>query len=230
MKRSYVSVIVAIGLIACAATRAEPTTARSPGAGEEGSTDEPSSHSATGHDSTGSNASERASGPAAQRSNEPAAPGDGVEISNFCSEHGITANLSVERCVSTPLGTRPDAQLWCSRREELDDNRVAYYVGLYRAQGKRLAKVIELPYAAGPKPLEERPDDVTYYIKLFPDVAADAKSFDMREESGFVCDDIVKRLRDEFSTNPDLQNNLEQLVARICAARGKYNSGGQRQK
>ena len=120
--------------------------------------------------------------------------------------------------------------MWCSRHEELDDNRVIYYVGLYRAQARRLVKVVELPYAAGPKPLEEHPDDVTYYVKLFPDVSADAKSFEMREEPGFGCEDTVKRLRDEFSMNPDLQNSLEQLVAKVCAARGKYNSGGQRQK
>jgi len=166
------------------------------------------------------------SGGVARGSHESPAVGDAVELTDFCSEHGIEAQLNVERCVATPLGGRPNDQLWCSRREELDDNRVAYYVALYRVQGKRLAKVIELAYAAGPRPLEERENEVTYYVKLTPDVAPDAKTFDVREEENLACDEGLKRVRDELSVNPDVEEGVEQLIRKVCSWRGQYSSSG----
>lgn len=232
MVRLHIALVSAVCATACATTNREPSVAGGEANSDPKSTSEPSERAgsnATGTDTTdGADRSDRSDRSVARRSSEPPAPGDAVELGDFCSEHGIAASLNVERCVSTPLGARPDAQLWCSRREELDDNRVAYYVALYRIQGKQLAKVTELVYGAGPKPLEERPQDFTYYIKLFPDVAGDAKSFEMREEAGFNCDDAVKRLRDEFSTNPDLEKPIEQLVMKVCSTRGKYSSNGRK--
>ena len=232
MARSNVALIIAAGLMACAEPSRGPKSPNEPTVEGAANSEEVSPSGSVGRAPSDDNpaGSARSDRSVARHSSEPAAPGDAVELSDFCSDHRILANLSVERCVSTPLGARPDAQLWCSRREELDDNRVAYYVALYRVQGKALAKVTELTYAAGPRPLEERPQDVTYYVKLYPDVAADAKTFEMREEAGFNCDDAVKRLRDEFSTNPDLERSIEQLVTRVCMTRGKYMPNGQRQK
>lgn len=230
MRSRVISVIVAIGSTACATPRAESASARDPVRASVESTNARSYSGEPGHDSTGSSAPERGNSTVSHASHEPAAPGDAVELSDFCSEHGVAANLNVERCVSTPLGARPDAQLWCSRREELDDNRVLYLVALYRVQGKGLVKVIELPYAVGPKPLEARPDDVTYYVKLFPDVTADVKSFEIREESGFSCDDAIKGVRDEFSPNPEIERSIEQSITRVCSNRGKYAANGRRQK
>ena len=229
MMRPSVTLVGAVCAIACATANREPNVVSGEASSDRQSTNEPSARS--GNDATGTDhtdATDHSDRSVARPSSEPAAPGDAVELGDFCSEHGIAASLNVERCVSTQLGTRPDNQLWCSRREELDDNRVAYYIALYRVQGKQLAKVIELPYAAGPKPLEERPQDFTYYVKLFPDVAGDAKSFEMREEAGFNCNDAVKRLRDEFSTNPDLEKPIEQLVMKVCSTRGKYSSNGRK--
>jgi hypothetical protein len=235
--RWSLSIFAVVGSLGCAAPSAEPSRVPGAGVADDESKHEPSEHAssastASGGDSDHANHddSDRSRRGVARISSEPAAPGDAVDLGDFCTQHQIAANLDVERCVSTPLGTRPDAQLWCSRREELDDNRVAYYVALYRVQGKRLAKVTELVYAAGPKPLEERPQDITYYVKLFPDVAADAKSFQMHEESGFSCDEALKRVRDEYSLNPDLEKSIEQLVLRVCATRGTYTASGKRQK
>jgi len=167
-------------------------------------------------------------GGAARVSHEPPVVGEAVELTDFCSDHGIEAQLNVERCVASPLGGRPNDQLWCSRSEELDDNRVAYYVALYRVQGKRLAKVIELAYAAGPRPLEERENEVTYYVKLTPDLAPDAKTFDVREEENLGCDEGLKRVRDELSVNPDVEEGVEQLLRKVCSWRGQYSSSGKR--
>ena len=132
--------IASLALIACGGTNPNPDrphteTAASTDARPAGAT---SSFTAS-HGSDEEGASKSGSG-VARRSSEPPVAGDAVEISDFCTEHGIEANLkNIERCVSTALGSRPNDQLWCSRREELDDNRVAYYLALYRVMGKRLA-------------------------------------------------------------------------------------------
>jgi len=235
MNAKILSSLAALRLIACAAPQAETVAPQSPG--DVGSASEPSDRVAQDPDAaksdysaTKSHAVEREDHSVTHRSSEPAVPGDAVELGDFCSEHGIVANLNVERCVATPLGAKPDAQLWCSWRDELDDNRVLYFVALYRVVGKQLSKVIELPYAVGPKPLEERPRDITYYVKLFPDVTDDVASFEMRDEPGFNCDEAPKRLLDEYSNNPDLASAVEQSVSRVCSTRGKYSAAGRRQK
>jgi hypothetical protein len=167
----------------------------------------------------------------ARRSSEPPVAGDAVDISDFCESRHIQADLKdIERCVATPLGTNPDAQLWCSRREELDDNRVAYFLALYRVQGQRLVKVTEFAYAAGPKPLAERENEFTYYVKLFPDMSVDAKSFEVREEANLGCTEALSRVRDEFTVHPDIEKPVERLVQKVCASRGKYSASGQRLK
>lgn len=230
MNLLFASLIGASCLLGCAASRAQPASSQASAAPEPEAAGESSPTVSSHRESARSASADRSNPAVARASHEPPAPGDAVEIGQFCSEHGLDANLEVERCVSTPLGTRPDAQLWCSRREELDDNRVLYWLALYRVQGRQLAKVTELPYAAGPRPLQERPDEITYYVKLSPDVAADARSVELREEPGFSCDESIPRLREEFSANPDLEKSIEQSVARVCAARGRYAWNGQRQK
>ncbi len=219
----------ALALIACAATNPTPNRPRVAGAP---STDEQPTSVAFSHTSSGSsgdNSPSKSVSGVARRSGEPPVAGDAIEITDFCSEHGIVANLkNIERCVSTPLGTRSDDQLWCSRRDELDDNRVVYYLALYRVQGKRLAKVTEFPYAAGPKPLAEHENDFMFYVKLLPEISGDAKSFEVREEANLGCDEGLKRVREEFTVYPDLEKPIEQLVQRVCSARGKFSANGQR--
>ena len=165
------------------------------------------------------------SGP--RHSSEPPIAGVAVDLGDFCAQHGIVASLNVERCVSTNLGPIAKDMLWCSRREELDDVRVAYYVALYRVQAKRLQKVIELNYAAGPRPMEDREHDFTYYVKLTTVVADDGKSFELKDEAGLGCDDGFKNIHDEYGSNPTQEQSITQLVTKICASRGKYSPLGQ---
>jgi len=40
----------------------------------------------------------------------------------------------------------------------------------------------------------------------------------------------VKRVREEFEANPDLDKSIGQLVQRVCATRGKYSAAGQRSR
>ena len=227
MFRPSVGMIGALCLLACAVTNRKPESL--PGeldpSGEQSTERAPlSPDSDHGVERTATSSG----GSVTRLSHEPPVVGEAVELTDFCSEHGIEAQLNVERCVATPLGGRPNDQLWCSRREELDDNRVAYYVGLYRVQGKRLTKVIELAYAAGPRPLEERENDVGYYVKLTPDVAPDLKTFDVREEEKLGCDEGLKRVRDELSVNPDVEKGVEQLIQKVCSSRGQYAASGKR--
>ena len=231
MLRSIVIVLATLGLAACAGTTPSPETslpsAAAPSVDERRMSDSSSYHASSGD----SDDSSKSGSGVARRSSEPPVAGDGVEITDFCADHHIQADLkNIERCVATPLGTKPDDQLWCSRREELDDNRVAYYLALYRVQGQRLAKVTEITYAAGPKPLAEHENDFMYYVKLFPEMSADAKSFEVREEANLGCDEALKRVHDEFTVYPDIEKPVEQLVQRVCASRGKYSSSGQRLK
>jgi transglutaminase/protease-like cytokinesis protein 3 len=237
MFRSVALVFTVLGSVACAGTtpnpESSPVAERAPIADEQKTSDTSSSpESSRSHSSSsGSDEFSKTSTAVARRSSEPPVAGDAVDISDFCESHHIQADLKdIERCVATPLGTKPDEQLWCSRREELDDNRVAYYLALYRVQGQRLAKVIEFAYAAGPKPLAERENDFTYYVKLFPDMSADAKSFEVREETSLGCSDALTRVRDEFTVYPDIEKPVEQLVQKVCASRGKYSASGQRLK
>ncbi len=171
------------------------------------------------------NARHQESGP--RHSSEPPIAGDAVDLTDFCAQHGIVASLNVERCVSTNLGPRPNDTLWCSRREELDDVRVAYYLALYRVQAKRLQKVIELNYAAGPRPMEDREHDFTYYVKLSTVVADDGKSFELKDEAGLGCDEGLKNVHDEYGSTPTQEQSIVQLVNKICASRGKYSVLGQ---
>lgn len=164
----------------------------------------------------------------AKHSSEPPISGNAVELGDWCAEHGIEASLNVERCVTTTLGPRPDDMLWCSRREELDDNRVIYYLALYRAQAKKLQKLVELSYATGPRPMEGRENDSNYYVKLAIIVADDGKSFEVKDEAGLSCEDGIKRVHDDFSFNPSQERTLAQLVTRVCSVRGKYSAAGQR--
>ena len=180
------------------------------------------------HESEDGNARRQESG--ARHSSEPPVAGDAVDLGDFCAEHGIEASLNVERCVSTTLGMRPNDMLWCSRREELDDVRVVYYLALYRVQAKRLQKVIELNYAAGPRPMEEREHDATYYVKLSTVVADDGKSFEIKDEAGLGCDEGRRSVHDEYGSNPAQEQSITQLVNKICASRGKYSALGQRLK
>lgn len=231
MLRSVVIVLATLGLVACAGTTPNPESSppveSAPSADERKMSDSSSYHAS----SSDSDQSSKTGSGVARRSSEPPVAGDAVEITDFCAEHHIEANLkNIERCVATPLGTTPDDQLWCSRREELDDNRVAYYLALYRVQGQRLAKVTEITYAAGPKPLAERENDFTFYVKLFPEMTADAKSFEVREEANLGCDDALKRVREEYTVYPDIEKPIEQLVQRVCSSRGKYSANGRRLK
>ena len=166
----------------------------------------------------------------ARHSSEPPIAGDAVDLGDFCAQHGIEASLNVERCVVTTLGTRPNDMLWCSRREELDDVRVAYFLALFRVQAKRLQKVIEFNYAAGPRPLEGREQDSIYYVKLATVVAGDGKTFELKDEPGLGCDEGLKSVHDEYSNNPTQEQSIVQLVNKICAARGRYSAQGQRLK
>ncbi len=166
----------------------------------------------------------------ARHSSEPPIAGDAVDLSDFCAQHGIEASLNVERCVATALGPHPSDMLWCSRREELDDVRVAYYLSLFRVQAKRLQKVIELNYAAGPRPMEGRESDSTYYVKLSTVVADDGKTFELKDEAGLGCDDGLKSVHEEYSNNPSQEQAIAQLVTKICMSRGRYSAQGQRLK
>jgi hypothetical protein len=166
----------------------------------------------------------------ARHSTEPPIAGDAVDLGDFCAQHGIEANLNVERCVATTLGTRPNDMLWCSRREELDDVRVAYYLALFRVQAKRLQKVIELNYAAGPRPMEGHEQDSTYYVKLSMVVADDGKTFEIKDEAGLGCDEGLKSVHDEYASSPSQEQSITQLLNKICATRGRYSAMGQRLK
>ena len=231
MLRAIVPWLALAGLLACGANqpKVDVPTSEAATTGNDNPTRTPSSYPASRHASDDS--SSKSGSGVARRSSEPPVAGDAVEITDFCAQHQIEANLKdIERCVSTPLGKNPNDQLWCSRRDELDDNRVAYYLALYRVQGKRLAMVFEFPYAAGPKPLAERENDFTYYVKLLPDPASDAQAFEIREEAELGCDEALKRVHDEFTVYPDIEKPVTELVKRVCATRGKYSANGQRSK
>jgi hypothetical protein len=154
--------------------------------------------------------------------------GDPVDLGVWCTGHGIEATLEVEGCYQARLGSRPDDSLWCLRREELDDHRVVYLQALYRVQGKRLGKLVELAYAAGPRPMQGQ--DPSYYVKLATVVAADGKTFEVSDSPGPGCQEGNQKVREEFSYDPSQARPIEQLLARVCAARGKYAASGRRLK
>jgi hypothetical protein len=165
---------------------------------------------------------------ATQSSSEPPVAGDAVDLGVWCADHGIEATLEVEGCYAVKLGARPDDTLWCLRREELDDHRVVYFQALYRVQGKRLGKLVELAYAAGPRPMEGQPP--SYYVKLAAVVASDGASFEVTDRPGPSCQAGNQRVREEFAYDPKLARPLEELLARVCAGRGKYAASGRRLK
>jgi hypothetical protein len=218
--------VVSVCLLSCAAVKKE----QSPPSTVAPASDTPESSVTSGADDGLASHSNRHEDSATRHSSEPPAAGDAVDISDWCARHGIAANLDVERCVSTQLGANPDDNLWCSRHEELDDNRIVYYLALYRVQAKRLQKITEIAYAAGPRPMEDREHDVSYYVKLAPVVAEDGKSFELIDERGLGCEQALKRIPNEFSENPSLEKPIEQLVSRVCAGRGRYSASGRRAK
>jgi hypothetical protein len=216
--RSGVLIVGVPCIIACASgseVRPRPETAERPESAESApkSADAPSLDIA-----------ERATQP----SSEPPIAGDAVDLGVWCTDHGIEATLEVEGCYPARLGSRPDDSLWCLRREELDDRRVVYFLALYRVQGKRLGKLVELAYAAGPRPMEGQ--QPSYYVKLAPVVSQDGASFEISDSPGPSCQAGNQRVREEFSYDSSLAKPIEQLVARVCAARGKYAADGRRLK
>jgi hypothetical protein len=165
---------------------------------------------------------------AAKPSPEPPVASSAIDIGVWCADHGIQASLEVEQCYAAELGPHPGDSLWCLRHEELDDRRVAYFLALYGVQGKKLARLLEVPYAAGPRPMEGQ--EPSYYVKLSPVVAAGGAAFELSESPGPSCQDGTRRVREEFSYDPGLAKPIEQLVGRVCAARGKYAASGRRIK
>jgi hypothetical protein len=213
--------VLAVGvpcIIACASAsepRPPPETAERA---------EPARAEPRGDDAPSSDIAERAAKP----SSEAPIAGDLVDLGVWCTDHGIEATLEVEGCYLGRLGSRPDDSLWCLRREELDDHRVVYFQALYRVQGKRLEKLVELAYAAGPRPMQGQ--EPSYYVKLATVVAGDGASFEVSDSPGPGCQEGTQKVREEFSYDPSQAKPIEQLLARVCAARGKYAANGRRLK
>jgi hypothetical protein len=70
----------------------------------------------------------------------------------------------------------------------------------------------------------------TYYVKLATIVAADGASFEVSDSPGPGCREGTQKVREEFSFDPGQAKPIEQLLARVCAARGKYAANGRRLK
>ena len=173
---------------------------------------------------------------------EPAAPasqgsrsrtawsGSTVSLESWGAERGIVANVSAERCHPAELGDRPEDTLWCLRRDEIDDHRVIYYAALYRAQGGALRKLVEVAYAAAPRPLEGQGDKPAYYVRLSAITADDAQSFELREESGLECAGAQQRADETFHDDPAARKAVAPVIDRVCRAVGRYSASGRRLK
>jgi hypothetical protein len=157
----------------------------------------------------------------------PVDPNAIVDLNAWCTEHDVEANLEVERCQLAPLGKKTGDTLWCFRREEIDDTRVLYYQALYTLRAKKLAKVVEIPYAASPKPNSAK-DEPSYYVRLSVKIADDKKSFVVADDTSPNCEQAQARVREDLSGNPPAQQPFLQVIGKVCAARGKYGAGGQR--
>jgi len=217
---------IALALGGCAAGAAPATPAAAPAdtpaASEPGAAPPTANGERAGADP---NAVLEAPGPEAAAG--PVNPNIAVDLGQWCAEREIVASLDVERCLPALIGRRPDDTLWCFRREELDDVRVLYYQALYTVQGKKLVKLVELPYAASPRPSAGK-DEPGYYVKLGVAIAADQKGFTAADDTSPNCQEALARVRAELSYNPPALRPLEELIGKVCATRGKYTAAGQR--
>jgi len=139
------------------------------------------------------------------------------------------ASLNVRALCEYNLGPRPnDTPLVLTSRRTRRRSRSPITWRSNRVQAKRLQKVIELNYAAGPRPMEDREHDFTYYVKLSTVVADDGKSFELKDEAGprFVTRDS-RMFTIEVREHPYPGAVIVQLVEQnLCVSR-KYSVLGQ---
>jgi hypothetical protein len=148
------------------------------------------------------------------------------DLGVWCADRQVQASLDVERCQPALLGERPEDTLFCFRREELGELRVLYLVSLYVARAKRLVRLVELPYAAGPLAQEGAQPGQAYYVRLSAVVADDACTFELREDPRQGCAQAMNQSHDQ--AGDDSAAAVAQLIETVCAARGKYSATGRR--
>ena len=162
----------------------------------------------------------------------PMAPdGDGpFSFRDWCDERELSVELDVERCRPAGLGDRPEDTLWCRRREELGEDRVLYWQVLYVARGKRLDRLVELPYAAGPQSPTGSRTAEQRYVTLTTSVTDDGLKFELKDDRDPDCAEALRRNRAEHPYEPAQAKPVESVIERVCAARGTYHWKGRRAK
>ncbi len=149
---------------------------------------------------------------------------------DWCDERELAVELDVERCRPAGLGDRSEDTLWCYRREELDEDRVIYWQALYVARGRRLDRLVELPYSAGPQSRTSPNATEARYVTLTTSAVEDGASFEVKDDRNPDCAEALRRNRAEHPYEPGQAKPVETLIERVCAARGRYHWQGRRAK
>jgi len=165
---------------------------------------------------------------------EPSPTDSEVEVPfnfrDWCAERELSVELDVERCRPAGLGDRPEDTLWCYRREELDEDRVIYWQALYVAQGRKLRRLVELPYSTGPQSGTSSNATERRYVTLTTSAAEDGSTFELKDDRAPDCAEALRRNRAEHPYEPAQAEPVDAVIERVCAARGRYHWQGRRAK
>jgi len=206
-----------VSLLGCAGAAPEnPPSAPEPSTAPE-SSPEPEIAPSSAEPSTAAAASETAS------SSAPSAePARTLDIEVWAADHGVQANLNVERCELARVGDKPDDAIWCFRREELKSSHVLIFQSLHVARAQKLIKLIELPVTAALLASEDSSAPERRLIELEALVGEAGKLVTLSETAAASCSQALERAKADHPDEPKAEKEQRDVISKVCAARGTY--------
>jgi len=131
----------------------------------------------------------------------------------------------VDGCEPARLGDKPDDTLWCWRHDDASDLVVVYLRTLYVVRAKKLVKLIEVPFAAGPfnLPRAARSEDDAYSVKLNVRRADDGKSMTLIDNDGpRDCNHALDYFSGREDMTADSAAKFRAAIQKVCAVRSRY--------
>jgi hypothetical protein len=157
--------------------------------------------------------------PSAQPAKEPARS---LDIEVWAADHGVQANLNVERCEPAQVGDKPDDAIWCFRREELKQSHALIFQSLYVARAQKLMKLIELPVTLALLGSEDSSAPERSLVQLEAVVGDGGKLVTFSETAAASCSQALERAKAEHPDEPKAEKEQRDLISKVCAARGNY--------
>jgi hypothetical protein len=152
---------------------------------------------------------------------------ESFDIGAWAADREIVADLNVDRCEPARIGDKPADTLWCFRHEERTGSRIMVFRALYLVRDKRLARVLEIPSAAGGYSLEGAGSGAPVYaVQLAATVSKDGKTVTIADPEPKTCDKARRANEDAYYTEPIAGKEFRELIEKVCAARGSYRWAG----